>query len=122
MTIVNDEKVKGINADIETLSYKGDISDGSHTFYDLYYHRMVLFSIICNQFSDIAWKSKQHDDGSMYPGYFVVGINTPEGQFSYHYTLNFWDRFIVTELSSAPELDGHQPEDIDRLFSILYKN
>lgn len=65
MSKVNDKKdrtVEKINAEIETLTYKGKISDGSHTFYDLYYHRMVLFAIICNQFSDIAWKSKQHED------------------------------------------------------------
>ena len=122
MTKLNDKKVAEINAEIETLTYKGKISDGSHTFYDLYYHRMVLFSIICNRFSDIAWKSKQHEDGSMYPGYFVVGINTPEGQFSYHYPLNYWDNFMVTELHTAPEWDGHQPEDVDRLFSLLHDN
>ena len=122
MTKSNDKKIEKINAEIETLTYKGKISDGSHTFYDLYYHRMVLFAIICSHFKDISWKSKQHEDGSMYPGYFVVGINTPEGQFSYHYSLNFWDNFMVPELDAAPEWDGHQPEDIDRLFSILYKD
>ena len=34
------------------------VSDKHHTFGDLYLQRTVLFSIICNQNKDIAWKSK----------------------------------------------------------------
>ena len=26
----------------------GKISDGYHTFEELYYHRMILFAVICN--------------------------------------------------------------------------
>ena len=61
---------------------KRQISDGSHTFDELYYHRMVLFSIICNQNKECAWKSWKHADGSMYEDYFIVGIDTPAGQYS----------------------------------------
>lgn len=28
---------------------KGELSDGYHSFNELYEHRMILFSIICNQ-------------------------------------------------------------------------
>ena len=38
----------------------GEVSDGSHTFDELYYHRMILFSIICDLNKDRAWKSKLH--------------------------------------------------------------
>ena len=95
-----------------------DISDGYHTFDELYHHRMVLFSIICNQNKDIAWKSKLHHDGSMFNDSFIVGIDTPEGQYTYHYHLKFWDTYDVKELDKAPEYDGHQPSDITRLLSI----
>lgn len=97
----------------------GEISDGYHTFNELYYHRAVLFSVICNQNKDIAWKSKLHSDGTMYDEMFIVGINTPEGQYSYHYDINLWSLFNVEELDKAPEYDGHQPKDIERLKSIL---
>lgn len=43
------------------LSVK-DISDGYHTFRELYKLRMILFSIICNAYKDFAWKSKKHFD------------------------------------------------------------
>lgn len=97
----------------------GEISDGYHTFNELYYHRAVLFSVICNQNKDIAWKSKLHSDGTMYDEMFIVGINTPEGQYSYHYDINLWSLFDVEELDKAPEYDGHSPKDIERLKSIL---
>lgn len=90
----------------------GEFSDGYHTFNELYHHRAVLFSVICNMFPDIAWKSKIHDDGTMYDGMFIVGINTPEGQATYHYDLEpYWDMFKVKELEKAPKYDGHTPAD-----------
>lgn len=96
-----------------------EMSDGSHTFKELYYHRMILFSIICNSYKDKAWKSKQHDDGSMFDGYFVVGVTTPKGNYTYHYEFYYWDMFDVKELEKAPKWDGHMPKDIDRLLSLL---
>ena len=42
------------------------LSDGDHTFEELYFHRMILFSIICNMNTDISWKSQLHDDGTMF--------------------------------------------------------
>lgn len=109
------------------LHYKGthiktkDISDGYHTFGDLYHHRAILFSIICNQNKDRAWKSKLHDDGTMFDeDMFIVGIATPEGHYTYHYHTNpYWDMFDVKELDYAPKWDGHKPKDIARLFSLI---
>lgn len=98
----------------------GELSDGYHTFNELYYHRAVLFSVICNSHKDIAWKSKKHHDGTMYNGMFIVGIDTPQGQYSYHYDMNIWSMFDVKELEYAPKWDGHKPSDIDRLLSLNY--
>lgn len=101
------------------LTVDGGTSDGYHTFDELYYHRMILFSVICNEFHMKAWKSWLHHDGTMYDDYFIVGINTPEGQYSYHYHREHWDKFHVAELHKAPEWDGHEPKDITRLLSLL---
>lgn len=98
---------------------KGDISDGSHTFDELYYHRMVLFSMICNSHKEKAWKSWLHDDSTMFDDYFIVGITTPKGDYSYHYHKDYWDMFKVKELEKAPKWDGHKPSDILRLVSLL---
>ena len=97
----------------------GDVSDGYHTFNELYHHRAVLFSVICNSNKDIAWKSKSHSDGTMYANMFIVGIDTPQGQYTYHYdVMPYWNMFDVKTLDFAPEYDGHKPSDIGRLLSI----
>lgn len=103
------------------LSTKG-ISDKWHTFGDLYYHRMILTLVIMRQNKDKAWKSKQHHDGTMFDDSFICGINTPKGQYSYHYDLEHWELFNIKELEKAPEYDGHKPEDITRLLSLEAEN
>ena len=98
----------------------GDTSDGYHTFNELYHHRAVLFSVVCNERPDIAWKSKRHHDGTMYNGMFIVGINTPEGQATYHYDIDpYWELFHVKELEYAPEWDGHTPDEAIRRIGTL---
>lgn len=98
----------------------GEISDGYHTFNELYHHRAVLFSVICNSNKEKAWKSKLHDTGDMYEGMFIVGIETPEGQTTYHYDINpYWDMFKVKELPKAPKWDGHTPNEAIRRIGLL---
>ena len=88
----------------------GETSDGYHTFNELYHHRAVLFSVIVKVFPDHAWKSRKHHDGTMYDGMFIVGIETPDGQATYHYDIEpYWDMFQCKELEYAPEWDGHTP-------------
>ena len=102
----------------EVVRDLGEMSDGYHTFNELYYHRMVLFAVICNTYSRKAWKSWKHHDGTMYDDYFIVGIETEEGQYSYHYHKDHWDMFDVPYVMNAPEWDGHKPEDITRLLGL----
>ena len=109
-TLIKGFEKSGMNTD--------NISDGQHTFGELYYHRMVLFSLFVNSHPAIAWKSHEHADGTMFDGYFIVGVLTPKGDYSYHYEDKFWDYFKCDELATAPEWDGHTPNDIDRLLSV----
>lgn len=110
---------QNIQTKLLELPNKGDLSDGYHTYNELYHHRMILFSIICNQNKSMSWKSKLHADGTMFDDFFIVGINTPEGQFTYHYHIDNWDLFDVLELPNAPEYDGHTPGDVTRLYSLI---
>lgn len=95
------------------------LNDGYHTFDELYNHRMMLFSVICESYKESAWKSKLHDDGTMYKDYFIVGITTPQGNFTYHYHIDNWNNFDIEELKKAPKWDGHTPNDIVRLKSLI---
>lgn len=90
----------------------GDTSDGYHTFNELYHHRAVLFSVIVRDHRELAWKARKHHDGTMYEGMFIVGIETPKGQATYHYDLDpYWEMFDCEEREFAPEWDGHTPDD-----------
>ena len=119
----SDSLTKTINKMILEGKEKGwsskGISDKWHTFDELYYHRMILFLSLQLAHSDKSWKSKQHHDGTMFEGSFIVGIDTPDGQYSYHYDLEFWDMFNkIKELDKAPEYDGHKPSDVIRLLGL----
>ena len=92
-------------------------SDGYHTFKELYYHKLILFAALCNVYPDLAWKARKHHDGTMYgEEWFIVGIETPEGCWSYHFD-DGWHLFKVKELEFAPEWDGHKGDDVSRLLS-----
>lgn len=105
------ESVRSLADLIEPQPITGDTSDGYHTFDELYDHRAKLFSVIVRCFRNRAWKSKLHHDGTMYEDMFIVGIETPQGQATYHYDIDpYWDMFDCKELAHAPEWDGHTPE------------
>lgn len=125
--ITPEKFVHDINKRIKTFREKdgdaniGDITDGFHTFNELYDHRAKLFATIVNNgtWNRLAWKSKQHEDGSMFDGMFIVGINTPTGQASYHYDMKYWDVFNCEEIDHAPHYDGYSDEDsVARIMSL----
>ena len=106
----------------EHNAHIGSISDGYHTFDELYHHRALLFASLCmTTFKDCAWKSLLHEDPNepMYNGMFIVGVDTPYGQASYHYDIDpYWIHFKgIKERPRAPKFDGHTPaEAIERIY------
>lgn len=108
----------------ENCPYKlediGDFSDGYHTFNDLYTQRAVLFATIVNQNLDKAWKSRKHEDGKpcFGGGWFIVGIDTPVGSYTYHYEDKYWDVYKCVELPTAKHWDGHTDKDVWRLLTL----
>lgn len=97
----------------------GAISYGFHTFEQLYQHRSMLWVALLNlsygkSFSlHPCWKSRKHQDGSMFEGYFVAGMGYEPGeQMAYHLKEEYWDKLNVPELEQAPEWDGHTGNDV----------
>ena len=100
----------------------GTISDGYHTFNDLYEQRMILFSTIVNLFPDISWKTRRHEDGKpCFPDsdYFLVTIETPTGNYGYHFDSAHWDHFQCKEIDKAKPWDGYTDKDAWRLWSLI---
>ena len=115
-----DEQSKEIE-ELENQRQNGNLSDGYHTYNDLYYQRCVLFATICNLNKNISWKSKKHNDGKKCfnsDEWFIVGIDTPKGSYTYHYEIKYWDMFEVQELEKGKFWDGHTEKDVDRLLSL----
>jgi hypothetical protein len=105
------------------------ISDGYHTFGELYEHRIQLFIQLCKRLSSLPgdfiapanseiWRSRFHSDGNIAfgGGWFVLGIGKKKGyQITYHLpdTDKYWDQCEFAEtLAQAPEFDGHTPSDV----------
>lgn len=120
-------KIEEINSLIKENVLTGEISsknisDGHHTFEELYRHRILLFCTICNLFPELSWKSKKHFDEENDPMFnddFIAGINTNEGIASYHVKLKYWDLFEIPEIERAPKYDFYSSDDvIKRILSL----
>ena len=102
---------------------KGEISDGYHTFNELYYYRMLYNAAFFNMLpKEWVHKSKKHNDGEecFGGGWFIVMANLPTGQISNHYELKDWDLFQIPEKEVADKWDGHTPQEAaDRLHKYL---
>lgn len=115
------DTAKGHGVDME------DVSDGYHTFGSLYHQRAVLFAALVNSYSDVSWKARRHydqGDGAYCfndPNWFIVGIDTPEGPYTYHYEMKYWDMFRCKILEKARPFDGHTEDDVERLLSLSQK-
>src|SRR5437764_226841 len=120
---------------------KGEISDGYHTFNELYDHRITLYIALCkklnaedelnksmrafkegfafdqNGWIRNVWRSKRHSDGELCFGtgtQYVLGIGKEPGkQITYHVPIERWDESNFAEtLEVAPEWDGHSSADV----------
>lgn len=119
--------LKEISFFLESLQQEqtdmGEVSDGYHTFNELYYYRMLYNAAFFNLLpKDWVHKSKRHHTGEecFGGGWFIVMANLPTGQISNHYKLKDWDLFQVPEKEFADEWDGHTPQEAaKRLYKYL---
>ncbi len=93
----------------------GSVSDGYHTFDELYEQRMLYNAAFMNYLPHEEFrvhKSKRHNDGEepFGGGWFIVMAQLPTGQISQHYELADWDLFDIPEQQTADKWDGHTPE------------
>ena len=121
MTDTEMQRIKAI-CDVAGVDDIGELSDGFHTFNSLYEQRMILFAALVKAYKDKAWKSYRHEDGEYCfgGGWFIIGIDTPEGSYTYHYENKYWDMFDCVDLPRAKHWDGHTEADAEtRLMSLV---
>ena len=90
---------------------KGEISDGYHTFNELYEHRNTLFITLCRLMyhTGLVWKKPIED------GWFLLGIGIEPGkQISYHLPESLWSLTDFIRINPAPKVqwDGHTSNDV----------
>lgn len=111
-----------INADIKTRkeNYGLDtnlISDGYHTFAELYEHRITLFIALAlsisvsetHNHSKEVWRMNVED------GWFLMGIGVDEGkQITYHLPESKWEQTDFCWLMKKEDFkfDGHTSEQV----------
>lgn len=92
----------------------GKVSDGYHSFDDLYEHRCLLYCLLSSFY--YSWKSKLHADGTGFDGWFVAGMEFENGDFkraiTYHLPIRMWEIYSAVEMDRAPEWDGHTSQDV----------
>ena len=109
----------------ESMSSTGQISDGYHTFDELYRYRMIYHAWAVREWQQVGYpvvKSHRHSDGESCfgGGWFIVSAQLPTGQVSNHYEDEYWDLFDCPEVEKAPEWDGHTPQQAaDRIETAL---
>lgn len=118
--------IKKIKADL------GKVTDGYHTFDELYEHRIVIYIALCKMINAkeygkvemekrTVWRSQAHSDGSVWDGWFILGIGMKPGeQITYHLPMSKWDECsFAGTLGTAPEFDGHTSADVLKRLSQL---
>lgn len=115
----------------------GELSDGYHTFNELYEFRKIYNAALFNEWAknplflhnDVnkefpivkynVHKSWKHNDGELCfgGGWFIVSAMLPTGQISNYYKAEDWDLFRVPEVEKALfPLNVHIVKDVlDRL-------
>ena len=111
----------------------GELSDGYHTYKELYEFRKVYNAALFNEWAENletscdfgqalfnvpkynVHKSWKHHDGELCfgGGWFIVSAMLPTGLISNHYKAEDWDLFKIPEVEKAlHEFDGHTSEDV----------
>jgi len=108
---------------------ENELSDGWHTFNDLYEFRRLYNTALFNEWAltkkyDVH-KSIRHNNGELCfgGGWFVVVAKLPAGQITNHYKLIEWDSFKIPEVEKAKyPFDNHTPHDVMERLSSLINN
>jgi hypothetical protein len=125
---INRAEADKMLAAIADCGAAGSVSDGYHTFDELYEYRKLYNAALFNEWALLGihdvHKSTRHSDGEecFGGGWFVVVATLPSGQISNHYKMGDYHLFRVPEREKAIEWDGHTPKQAaERLRKFLEK-
>lgn len=106
---------------VQPESDTSQLSDGYHTFAELYEHRYALCLALMRSMPQHWWFSRRHADGELCFGgndWFIVGAELPgldDASVTYHLPMRLWDAAQATgaqELPKGRPWDGHSAQDV----------
>lgn len=105
------------------------VSDGYHTFGDLYDYRLAYNALLFNEWARLdlfgVHKSRRHYTGELCFGgsHFIVAALLPTGLISNHYKHKYWELFDIKSYEKALyKYDDHTSKDVlDRMFKYIMK-
>jgi len=118
-TVMDGKKSHSYLSTVDEAKEIGDLSDGYHTFNELYEFRKAYNACLFNLWASLdlydVHKSRKHNDGGecFGGGWFIVTCMTPFGQVSNHYPESDWSLFTCKEEDKSTTCyDGHTSKDV----------
>lgn len=113
-------EAKGIKIQLPAGTRTGEVSDGYHTFDDLYAHRCRLFVALMRAYPNKSFWSRKHSDGSSFEGWVLAAIRTRAGWVTYHLPESEVPNIVmIREEEFGKEWDGHTSDDVlERLLTL----
>jgi hypothetical protein len=102
-------EINEINEIIKSHPGIGDVSDGYHTFNDLYKMRLALTVALFNEWTrqkiNNVHKSTKHSDGELCfgGGWFIVMATVAGKQISFHYEMKHGYLNLIVLLEMTPQ-------------------
>lgn len=106
-----------VNKAISELDNNSLVSDGYHTFEELYEHRCLLYLNLCLKYKDYCYWTYTNSDGSIWEGWLLLILNHPiAGQISYHLpnTLLVYFKDVIKYKDKCNDYDGHSSNNVVR--------
>ncbi|MGI9278725.1 MAG: hypothetical protein ACR2PX_03735 [Endozoicomonas sp.] len=99
------------------------VSDGYHTFEELYEHRCLLWINLLNLIhqsehsTETVYKTRKDDRDNEMEGWFIAALEIPgDMQLTYHLPEELWPLLNIPEMEKNLYYDGHTSKDVaDRL-------
>lgn len=101
----------------------GDVSDGYHTFNELYAHRINLFLLLMMSNKDMSFKTYKNKEGEEWKGWFIGGMDTEWGQITYHIPAEYYETLKgIKSKETNHNYDGHDAKMVQHRLTQMLRN
>lgn len=105
----------------EALEDTGELSDGYHTFNELYAARHILFVNLCLTLPNVAFWTHRNKEGKTMEGWFILGLQSSDEQLTFHLPVEYLP-YVAGEIKEVERnelYDGHGTDEVLERLSAL---